>query len=83
MWASISFRSNSDQPSCPTPRSGNRRPWDLNIHRDTFRDQRLCLLNWVPREHARRFLELASNLVDYRTVDLDVPPFSEETSPGK
>ncbi|MCA1852859.1 MAG: hypothetical protein LC647_10815 [Beggiatoa sp.] len=56
---------------------------DLNIHRDTFRDQRLCLLIWVPREHARRFLELASNLVDYRTVDLDVPPFSEETSPGK
>ena len=50
---------------------------DLNIHRDTFRDERLCLLIWVPRERARRFLELASNLVDYRTVDLDVPPFPE------
>jgi tetratricopeptide (TPR) repeat protein len=56
---------------------------DLNIHRDTFRDERLCLLIWVPRERARRFLELASNLVDYRTVDLDVPPFPEETPPVK
>ena len=54
---------------------------DLNIHRDTFRDERLCLLIWIPREHARRFLELASNLVDYRSVDLDVPPFPEETAP--
>ncbi|MCA1854086.1 MAG: ATP-binding protein, partial [Beggiatoa sp.] len=56
---------------------------DLNIHRDTFRDERLCLLVWVPRERARRFLELASNLVDYRSVDLDVPPFPEETPPVK
>ncbi len=54
---------------------------DLNIHRDTFRDERLCLLIWVSRERARRFLDLASNLVDYRTVDLDVPPFPEETPP--
>ncbi len=54
---------------------------DLNIHRDTFRDERLCLLIWVPRERARRFLDLASNLVDYRTVDLDVPPFPEATPP--
>ncbi|MGH8521729.1 MAG: tetratricopeptide repeat protein, partial [Gammaproteobacteria bacterium] len=54
---------------------------DHNIHRDTFRDERLCLLIWVPREHARRFLDLASSLVDYRTVDLDVPPVPEETPP--
>jgi len=56
---------------------------DLNIHRDTFRDERVCLLIWVPRERARRFLELASNLVDYRTVDLDVPPFPEAIPPVK
>jgi len=51
---------------------------DLNIHRDTFRDERLCLLIWVPRGRARRFLELASNLADYHTVDLDVPPFPDQ-----
>ncbi len=51
---------------------------DLNIHRDTFRDERVGLLLWVPRSLARRFLELASNLADYRTVDLDVPSFPQE-----
>ncbi|MEZ5304945.1 MAG: ATP-binding protein [Verrucomicrobiales bacterium] len=45
----------------------------LNIHRDTFRDEGICLLLWVPRSRARRFMDLASNLADYRTVDLDIP----------
>src|SRR5712691_385066 len=48
---------------------------NLNIHRDTFRDQNLVLLLWVPTSRARRFMDLASNLVDYRTVETDVPPY--------
>gem|GEM_PF-920000 len=46
----------------------------LNIHRDSFRDAKLGLILWVPLGRARRFMDLASNLSDYRTVDMDLPP---------
>ncbi len=51
---------------------------NLNIHRDTFRDKNLVLLLWVPTSRARRFMDLASNLVDYRTVEGDVPAYPAE-----
>ncbi len=54
---------------------------DLNIHRDTFRDEGLVLLVWVPREYARRFVDLAANLADYATVSLEVPPLSGTDGP--
>jgi len=53
----------------------------LNIQRDTLRDQHLGLILWIPASHARRFADLASNLSDYRTVDVDLTGFSAESPP--
>lgn len=51
----------------------------LNIQRDTLRDEKLALILWIPASHARRFADLASNLSDYRTVDVDLPALTEQT----
>ena len=57
---------------------------DLNYHRDNFRDKKLTLILLIPRARARRFLDLASNLADYRTTDVDLPelPPIAEPAPG-
>lgn len=52
----------------------------LNIHRDSFRDANLGLLLWVPLQRARRFMDLASNLSDYRTAELELPSTSPDAS---
>ena len=52
----------------------------LNLHRDTYRNQRLCAIFWIPAPHYRAFIEQAFNFADYRTrliellpSDLDAP----------
>jgi len=52
----------------------------LNIQRDTLRDQRIGLILWIPLSHARRFADLASNLSDYRTVDVDLPALPDKAA---
>jgi hypothetical protein len=45
----------------------------LNIHRNTFVEESLSAIFWIPRDQVRIFSQYASNFLDYRTrfVDID------------
>ncbi len=50
----------------------------LNLHRDSFRDQKLHAIFWIPEQHSRRFFDQAFNFADYRTRLVEVDPADVE-----
>lgn len=44
----------------------------LNIHRNTFAQERLCAIFWIPTWAMKSFVERASNFIDFRTRLVEV-----------